>query len=123
LIGLLRHHDCDAARLLHGAGIDTAALATQVRLGMDSAPWLQPIKSLPPAGVLRRVLSCAQAEARKNGAAKVTTLHLLLAMTLIRKGKAFKYLEQARLGTETVTAHLKTTQSSELLDDVEPSKI
>ena len=90
VLGLLRHRDNDACRLLSASGVDLDAFKRDIDaqvLGEQSIPWADQAQIRPTRGAAALVGGAAY-EALKQGGHEIFPAHLLLALIRHEKSAA-----------------------------------
>jgi len=94
VLGLLRHRDNDACRILTACGVDLDAFKRDIDaqvLGEQSVPWQDQARIRPTRGAAALVGGAAY-EALKQGGHEIFPAHLLLALIRHEKSTAAELL-------------------------------
>ena len=96
VLGLLRHRDNDACRILSACGVDLDAFKQAIDaqvLGERSVPWADQAQIRPTRGAAALVGGAAY-EALKQGGREIFPAHLLLALVRHEKSTAADLLRE-----------------------------
>ena len=99
VLGLLRHRDNDACRILSACGVDLDRLKQDIDaqvLGERPVPWADQAQIRPTRGAAALVGGAAY-EALKQGLHEISASHLLLALSRHEKSKAAEVLRSRQL--------------------------
>lgn len=99
VLGMLRHRDNDACRMLAACGIDPDALKAAIDehlFNEEAIPWPDQDR-IRPTRTAAALLGGAAYEALKQGLHEISASHLLLALSRHEKSKAAEILRSRQL--------------------------